>query len=316
MPQFTISVAPLVAEVVALDLFSLAQDSLADRLQPAIAQPSPSVMPPKKGRGRGGGKTKGRGKAKAKQVVVAQGTEAFDENGNPLADGPGGGVVAVIPKAKAKGKASALRKKILDEMGEKSIEEALAEAKLTLQGAEATTQETAALEEAQAKQVDDAAKEFDRAKAQVEEAMGAEFQAASKYRRLKDERNKSLTRVEEQRRKLLEEQKRLAMLEVMALNASKIKLLEERRKAATEAAEAAKRAMLEQKQKEKEALEATRRQLEDTRASLATAKGLAAGRRVKRASELGSAAESPAKKHIEETDTVPATGVKDGEDIQ
>ena len=191
------------------------------------------------GRGRDRGKAKGRGKAKAKQVVLAKETDAFDENRNPLVDGPGAGIVEVIPKAKAKGKASAIRKKIMDELGEKSIEEALAEAKLSLQQADALIEES-----------------------------------------------------RKQRRKLLEEQKRLAMLEVMAINASKIKLLEERRKAASEAAEAAKRAMLEQKQKEKEALEAMRRQLEEARVSLVAAKG--GGRGVKRASELGSAVESPA----------------------
>ena len=220
-------------------------------------------MPPKKGMGRGRdrGKAKGRGKAKAKQVVLAKETDAFDENRNPLVDGPGAGIVEVIPKAKAKGKASAIRKKIMNELGEKRIEEALAEAKLSLQQADALIEES-----------------------------------------------------RKQRRKLLEEQKRLAMLEVMAINASKIKLLEERRKAASEAAEAAKRAMLEQDQKQK-ALEATRVRavVEEARASLGAAKRMGHG--VKRALELGSAAESPAKKHIEEAQTVLAM-LADQEDIE
>ena len=210
------------------------------------------------GRGRDRGKAKGRGKAKAKQVVLAKETDAFDENRNPLVDGPGAGIVEVIPKAK--GKASAIRKKIMNELGEKRIEEALAEAKLSLQQADALIEES-----------------------------------------------------RKQRMKLLEEKKRLCMLEVMAINASKIKLLEERQ-TASEAAEAAKRAMLEQDQKQK-ALEATRARavVEEARASLGAAKRMGHG--VKRALELGSAAESPAKKHIQQARTVLAT-LADQENIE
>jgi len=85
------------------------------------------------------------------------------------------------------------------------------------------------------------------------------------------------------------------MMEVLAVNHAKMKALEDTRKRAQEAAEQAKRNMFEQKQREKEALEATRRALAEVRAEQ---KGLR-----KRMHEVPGEAEPAA--------TVPATQAAD-----
>merc|ERR1719277_2667198 len=92
-----------------------------------------------------------------------------------------------------------------------------------------------------------------------------EQEAAKAYKDVKDESTSSVNKVAEARNKLLEAQKKVAMLEVMAVNARRMKELEEKRRAATLAAEQAKRQVVEQRQREKDALEATRRQLEEAK---------------------------------------------------
>mmetsp|Transcript_68108 Transcript_68108/g.190189 ORF Transcript_68108/g.190189 Transcript_68108/m.190189 type:complete len:331 (+) Transcript_68108:118-1110(+) len=173
----------------------------------------------------------------------------------------------VVAKPKGKGGASAMRKKVIEDLGEKSVEDALLEAKSVLQKQDAMIEEAAALEVAQEKQVTEAQQEFDKAKADVAEAIDKEKESANKYRELKGKRQEFTKKNESQRMELLEAQKKLAMLEVLALNHARMAELEAKRKAATEAAEAAKRHLLEQRQKEKEALEATRQALAEARAS-------------------------------------------------
>merc|ERR1740129_1626490 len=78
-------------------------------------------------------------------------------------------------------------------------------------------------------------------------------------------------------KQVLDEQMNLAMLEVMAVNISKMQELEKRRQAAAQAADEAKRIMTEQRQRKKDALEATRK-------ALAEARGKGVGKAGKRAS--------------------------------
>merc|ERR1719230_1341945 len=101
-----------------------------------------------------------------------------------------------------------------------------------------------------------------------------EEEAAKAYKVVKDEKDGSATKVNTARTKLLEAQKKVAMLEVMAVNQRRQKELEEMRKAATAAAEAAKRNLAEQRKREKDALEATRKALEEARQKVRDAKGL------------------------------------------
>merc|ERR1712039_875971 len=104
----------------------------------------------------------------------------------------------------------------------------------------------------------------------------------------------------------MDAQKRVALIELQAMNDRKMKDLEEKRKAATEAAEAAKKHLADQRQKEKEALQATRKALEEARAL----KGGAGAKRVATPAVPASKTARTA-----EQETVPATLV-DGEDIE
>merc|ERR1712232_217044 len=104
-------------------------------------------------------------------------------------------------------------------------------------------------------------------KAEVEAVVSQEATAAATVRALK-EKKKSLGGLSEGRLALLEAQKKLAMVEVVALNQKRMQELEKMKRAATEAAEAAKKNLQEQRQKEKEMLEATRKQLADAKAAV------------------------------------------------
>merc|ERR1719510_1342278 len=126
-------------------------------------------------------------------------------------------------------------------------------------------QEAAALEKAQEKQANIAMSEFEQAKSEVETAIEEETEASKRYSDLTAKRSEAGSKSAEERRSLMEMQQKLALLEVMAVNNQKMKWLEERRKAATEVAEAAKRNLADQRAKEKEALEATRRALEEAK---------------------------------------------------
>jgi len=226
---------------------------------------------------------------------------AMDDDAEAVAAAPGGGVLAIVPKAK--GGVGALRKKILEKLGDKPVEEGMYEAKGGFQIADVQVQEMAAFEEAQSRQADEALKEFEDAKAKVAAAIDAEAASAEKYREMQEKRKEANAKVNNKRRELLEEQKKLAMLEVVAVNAAKVKLLEEKRKAAAEAAEQAKRNLMEQRQNQKDAFEAARRQLEEARRGMASAKG-AGEVGLKRPAPNG-AVEPPGKRAADETDTVP-----------
>jgi len=237
-------------------------------------------MPPKvgqlstKGRGRGRGKAMAKGKAKGKAKAAA--TKVIPEG--ELLGNDEECALAIIPKAKAKAKASGLHKKIMDTLGEKSMDEVMADAKAGLQSAEAMVTEATGFEDAQGKNADCALKEYENAREAISQAIEEERVAAEQYRDKGKELERARHQVDESRRQLLDAQKRVAFVEVMQANQMRMKELEEKRKAAQEAAENAKRVFLAQKQAEKDALEAGRRALEEAR----TQKGLSKGRGVKR----------------------------------
>merc|ERR1719491_761297 len=95
--------------------------------------------------------------------------------------------------------------------------------------------------------------EYDKAKAAIEAAMLAEVASANEYKENVGKRSEFTKKVEEARKDLYESQRKAAMIEVLAVNHAKMKMLEEARKAAQKAAEDAKKNMLEQRQREKEA---------------------------------------------------------------
>merc|ERR1719408_417432 len=130
------------------------------------------------------------------------------------------------------------------------------------------------MEKAQAQQGAEAQAEVQKAKTEIAATTQQELAAAAAYKDIVGRRAEVTKKVEEARKELYEMQKKVAMLEVLAVNHAKMKALEETRKKAQEAAEEARRIMLEQKQREKEALEATRKALAETRAEQ---KGLGKG---------------------------------------
>ena len=196
----------------------------------------------------------------------------------PVVQGSAAETALVVKTKGAGGGLGAIRKKILDELGERSVEDALADAKGTLKTYEGMRDEAKAMADAHDKQEAAALKEFEVVKKEVESAVDAEAAAATKLRGLKDSKNTKNGGLSEGRLTLLEAQKKLAMIEVLALNHKRMQELESLRKSATEAAEQAKKNLQEQRQKEKDLLEATRKQLQD-------AKAAASGHGTKRAAE-------------------------------
>lgn len=294
-------------------------------------------MPPKgvaKAKGKGKAKAKGQGKAKAKAKAAtakaakakalaeqqAAAAAAAEEAGLEGEAGEKGEEEAEEPKAKAKAKPKmpAIVKKVLASVEGKSIQEAIDEAKAQLRHAEATLAEATALEEVHEVQMKEANTEFETLHAQVTDLIEKEATAAARLRSVREHGIASTA--EDAKKQLLEAQKKLAMVEVMSVNASRVKQLEDQRKALKKKEEEA-------KERHKAALEATRRQLEELKAKSAAARGAgkaaAAGggkAAAKRKSEGGSSASSPGTKrrgvvHPDEQDTVPATLV-DGEDIE
>jgi len=199
------------------------------------------------------------------------------------------------PPTPIKPKISLFKKKILGTLAGKSVAEAAGEYKQRAQVAKAELQEAQAMEKAQAQQVEEAQRDYEKAKNEIAAATQKEIESAASYKAIVAQRSEVTKQVEDARKELYEQQKKVAMMEVLAVNHAKMKALEDTRKRAQEAAEQAKRNMFEQKQREKEALEATRRALAEVRAEQ---KGLR-----KRMHEVPGEAEPAA--------TVPATQAAD-----
>lgn len=208
--------------------------------------------------------------AKAAAAVAAAGAEPGAAEGN-LEEGAapaegateeaGGGVLAVPTKQPRGG--GAMRKKLLAalELGDKTIEQLVDEKKAELQTAEAMIEESEALEQAQAKQAGEAAKEFEDAKAAVTAAITAERTGAAKKKAMQDKRGDARGAVDEKRKVHTTAQQKLATAEVISINRQREEELEKTKQAAKDAAEAAKKRIMENRQKEKEELERTRQAL-------------------------------------------------------
>jgi len=177
-----------------------------------------------------------------------------------------GGEGAEVVASPSKPKVSLFKKKVLASLAGKSVEEAAADFKKRTQVARAELQEAQAMEKAQNQQAEEAKKDYEKAKTEIDNATQKEMEAAAGYKAIVAKRSEVTRQVEDDRKELYESQKKVAMLEVLSVNHAKMKALEDIRKKAQANAEEAKRNMLEQKQREKEALEATRRALAEVRA--------------------------------------------------
>jgi len=174
------------------------------------------------------------------------------------------------PKPKSMG--AAFKRKILKQMGDKSVAEAKDEIKAKSEVCHKELHELEADAEAKAKTVETLKADYDKAKAAVAAATEAEIAAANAHKETMGKRADVAKKVMEARTKLYEYQRKVAMMEVLAVNAQKMKQLDAARKAAQQAAEEAKKNMLEQKQREKEAMEATRKAIAEQRAAMRPAK--------------------------------------------
>merc|ERR1712008_502514 len=138
------------------------------------------VKPKAKAKGKGKGKAKVKGKAKAKSVPkVAEDATADTET---AADEEGLGILPIDgsteqPKAKAKPKLAILRRKVLEGLNGKSVQDGMAEAKQELAKVEAASQEASALEEVHAAQAATATKEFEEVHAAMKAAIEQEAEA-------------------------------------------------------------------------------------------------------------------------------------------
>jgi hypothetical protein len=215
-------------------------------------------MPPK-------GKAKSKA-AKARAKAARLSAQAAAAAGAEGAEGEvvEGGVLA-IPAPKPKAKAAGFAKKVLNELGDKSIEDAEKEYTEKKKAAEASMKEAETMQASQEKAVESTKAEYEAASAEVAEMTKKELEAATKYKELVAKKGEFSAKIAENRNALYEAQKKVAMLEVMSVNHAKMKHLEEVRRKAQDAAAEAKRVFAEQKQREKEALEATRRALAETR---------------------------------------------------
>jgi len=205
-------------------------------------------------------------KARAKAAKVAlKAAAAAAANGGAEGEVIEGGVLA-IPAGKPKNDSA--KKRIMMEVDAKSFDEVQQEYKAKKRQAEAGLAESAAMENANQKQVDEAKAEYDAAKAEIEAKSREELEAAALYRSLVAKKGEFASQVNEKRAELHEAQKKIAFLEVLQVNHAKTKSLEDIRRKAQEQAVAAKEMYQQQKLKEKEALEATRAALAATRAEI------------------------------------------------
>jgi len=224
--------------------------------------PSARVVSSRAMKGKAKAKAKGRGaKSQAGKKTKAAAAKRFAvESSQP--EGAEELAVAVQAKTPSLTNPAAMRKKVVEEIGERSCETVLYEQRAVLTQIEARIQEIKAAAEDQDRQVAEVQAQYEQSRVEVARLVTAEQEAATLFKEAKEKKTAGASRVEEAKRKALEAQKKFAMYEVLAVNALKMRELEEKRRIATEAAEAAKRNLAEQRQREKAALEATRKALE------------------------------------------------------
>ena len=257
--------------------------------------PDVGILPRTKAKGKAKGKgkakskaAKAKAKAKAKALAMAAAAAAAAATGGevvegaPLAEGAEAGIAGyelAIPAPKAK--AHPMKKKAQAMLAEKDVDEVISEQRSKLQKADAILQEKEALENAQKEQAEAAKKEYGEATTSTQKAIADELEAAARFKELNEKKMKAMTKLDAMKTELLNMQKKVAQMEVLYVNQQRMKELKDRQEAASKAAEDAKRQLLLQRQKEKEALEATRKALADMKGK--GSKG--AGRGVKRPAE-------------------------------
>jgi len=223
--------------------------------------PSAQAVKSRAMKGKAKGKAKGRAKSKAGKKTKAS-TLKRNFADPSQTEGAEEFSVAVKTKQPTLNNPAAMRKKLVQEIGERSCETVLYEQRSVLAQTEARIEDVKAAVQDRDLHVAEVQAKYEQIRVEVARLVAAEQEAAKLFKEAKDKKAAGAQKVDEAKRAALEAQKKYAMLEVLAVNAQKMRELEEKRRIATEAAQAAKRNLADQRLREKAALEATRKALE------------------------------------------------------
>jgi len=204
---------------------------------------------------------------KAKAKTKAKGKATANGKGKvmkavPDAEGHDGDAAMVARKSKT----PSLKVQVLKLLEEKSFDEAMAERKKIGAKIDEQIGQRSKLDAEASKKVDEAQRHFAEVQAEVAAAEDKELEAMNDYKASAAKRGDASQAKESANNELLEATRTLAIIEVMAENREQMQELEEKRRAAQEAAQVATQHLADQKAVEKQALEATRKALMEQKA--------------------------------------------------
>jgi hypothetical protein len=150
-------------------------------------------------------------------------------------------------------------KRIIKGVGTRHIEEVLAETGARKLNVECTLREAQIVQTANEAEANETRAQLDQATHDVCKAIDHELVAARKIGQLKIDRDGLSSQKLALRNQLLEAQKKIALLEVLAVSHAKLREIKQQQIVATKAAEEAKKFAMEHKRLQKEVAEATRR---------------------------------------------------------
>eukprot|EP00427_Karlodinium_veneficum_P015703 CAMPEP_0169134360 /NCGR_PEP_ID=MMETSP1015-20121227/39832_1 /TAXON_ID=342587 /ORGANISM="Karlodinium micrum, Strain CCMP2283" /LENGTH=277 /DNA_ID=CAMNT_0009198869 /DNA_START=54 /DNA_END=887 /DNA_ORIENTATION=- len=171
-------------------------------------------------------------------------------------------LILAIP-AKQISRAPTWKKRILDTIGDRPLEDVVEEVKKQRLVAESEIAQAVENEQQKIKESDAVMQELKSSSDEVDVAISEELDAAKAYTKLLMARKEKSRIVEAARADLYEAQKKLSMLEVLAAGQAKMKELESTRIEARRAAEDAKKMMLEHRLQQKQVSKALRQALVD-----------------------------------------------------
>jgi len=204
---------------------------------------------------KGKAKTKAKGKAKAKGKGKVL---RFDPSKHAAdAEGADDDEIAKAPKALS------LKAQVLKQLELSTVDEVMEERRKVGAQLEEQIEQRSKVEAEAAQTEAEARAYFAEVQEEVVMAEQKELEAVTNYKSYDSNRGGQAKAKEAARKDLIDATRALAMIEVMGENRKKVQELEQKRRAAQDAAEAAKRRLADQKAREREALEATRKALMD-----------------------------------------------------
>lgn len=248
------------------------EQQVADVAQTCAISPSQSMGRAKaNGKGKAMGKAKAKAGAKGKGKGKSKGKGKCKDKGKKQGTGKGKNSAAVLAagplsaqkvendadkKLQPKAKATSFKARVMQEIGDRSIDAVVADAKREIQ---ACQEELTAAEEVEAniREVLQASqKTMEDASRKVGEALSRETLALAKFKDAKMAQGPSPSGAGQAEQEKADLEKIMKILELEIANRDRLKELEDVKRKAQEAAEAAKKALEESRRQEKEALEA------------------------------------------------------------